>query len=166
MRPAGYGQDIAGQPTFPPLVNYWVIDNGCNFSQSAKENAYRVFEALNGDHIAQVAVVCQTGIKGGPTEASTWISEWLNHEGLGSMQDKRAVAILIRPDVAPDDFRVTINPNDEIYWFTSIDEYPIKQEAGDYANYNDFDGCLNSLVRNLNLFLRDKWQIYGQMPAS
>jgi hypothetical protein len=120
-----------------------------------------VFQALNADHIAQVAVVCQKGVTGGPSEASTWISHWLNHEGLGSLVDKRAVAVLIRPDVKPEDFRITINPNDAIYWFTPTDEMPIKQEAADYANYNDFDGCLNSLVRNLDAFLRAKWKVYG-----
>jgi hypothetical protein len=146
-------------------VDYWVVDNGCNFSQEAKENAFRVFDALNNDHIAQVAVVCQSGIKGGSTDASTWISEWLNHEGLGSMEDKRAVAVLIRPDVKPEDFRIVINPNDAIYWFTPTDEYPIKQEAADYANYNDFNGCLDSLVRNLDAFLRAKWAVYGPTAA-
>lgn len=165
VRPAGYGQNIAGQPTFPPLVEYWVVDNGCGFSQSAKENAYNVFEALNRDHIAQVAVVCQTGIKGGFSDASTWISEWLNHVGLGSMIDKRALAVLIRPDARPEDFRVILNPNDQLYWFTTIDELPIKQEAGDFANYNDFNGCLDSLVRNLNAFLRAKWKIYGSQTT-
>lgn len=161
VRPAGYGQNIEGQPVFPPLVDYWVVDNGCNFSQEAKENAFRVFDALNNDHIAQVALVCQSGIKGGFSDASTWISEWLNHVGLGSIKDQRAVAVLIRPDAKPEDFRIIINPNDAIYWFTPTDEYDIKHEAADYANYNDFDGALDSLVRNLDAFLRTKWKIYG-----
>lgn len=166
IRPAGYGENIEGQPTFPSLVEYWVVDNGCDFSKEAKENAFYVFDALDKDHVAQVAVVCQSGVKGGYSEANTWISEWLNHVGLGSMEDKRAVAVLIRPDVKPEDFRIIINPNDEIYWFTPTDELPIKQEAADFANYNDFDGCLNSLVRNLDAFLRDKWKVYGptQVP--
>lgn len=161
IRPAGYGQNIAGQPAFPPLETYWVVDNGCNFSQASKENAYKVFDALNNDHIAQVAVVCQTGIKGGYADATTWISEWLNHVGLGSLIDKRAVAILIRPDVKPEDFRIIINPNNAIYWWTTIDEYPIKHQAADFANYNDFNGCLNSLVRNMDAYLRAKWKVYG-----
>lgn len=165
MRPAGYGEEINGQPDFPDLVEYWVVDNGCNFSLAAKENAFRVFEALNREHIAQVAVVCQKGINGGYADATTWISEWLNHEGLGSMIDKRAVAILIRPDAKPEDFRIIINPNDEIYWWTPSDEYPIKREAADYANYNDFDGALNSLVRNMDAFMRAKWEKYGPTPV-
>lgn len=165
MRPAGYGEEIKGQPAFPDLVEYWVVDNGCGFSLTVKENAFEVFEALNREHIAQVAVVCQTGVKGGYAEATTWISEWLNHEGLGSMIDKRAVAVLIRPDARPEDFRVIINPNDEIYWWTPSDEYSIKHEAADYANYNDFDGALNSLVRNMDAFMRAKWEKYGPTPA-
>ena len=36
-----------------------------------------------------------------------------------------------------------------------------KQEAADFANYGDFDGCLESLVRNLDGFLRAKWATYG-----
>ncbi|OGG35904.1 hypothetical protein A2363_01495 [Candidatus Gottesmanbacteria bacterium RIFOXYB1_FULL_47_11] len=159
--PQGNRDSIPGQPAFPSLVQYWVVDNGCNFSQEAKENAFEVFDALNRDHIAQVAVVCQTGIKGGPADASTWISHWFNYVGLGSLEDKRAVAVLIRPDVKPEDYRITINPNDALYWFTSYDELPIKQEAADFANYGDFDGCLESLVRNLDGFLRAKWATYG-----
>lgn len=161
MRPAGYGEEIKGQPPFPPLETYWLVDNGCNFSQAAKENAFKVFDALNNDHIAQVAVVCQTGIKGGYADATTWISEWFNHVGLGSMIDQRAVAVLIRPDVPSADYRIIINPNDAIYWWTPSDEYPIKHEAADYANYNDFDGCLDSLVRNMDAFMRAKWKVYG-----
>lgn len=165
---AGYGKDIPGQPNFPPLETYWVVDNGCHFSQSALDYAYKTFDALDKDHIAQVAVVCQTGIKGSFSDASTWISEWLNHVGLGSMIDKRAVAVLIRPDVKPDDFRIIINPNNAIYWWTTIDELPIKQEAADYANFNRFDDCLISLARNINLFMRAKWKVYGptSVPTS
>lgn len=160
-RPAGYGQNIKDQPAFPPLVENWVVDNGCNFSQAAKENAFHVFDKLDKDHIAQVAVICQTAIAGGYSSASTWISEWLNHVGLGNMIDKRAVAILIRPDVKPEEYRVLINPNDALYWLTSSDEDPINQEAADYANYNDFEGALNSLVKNIDLVLRANWKIYG-----
>ena len=161
MRPAGYGQNIRNQPTFPDLVEYWVVDDGCNFSVESKEFAYKYFEALDRDHIAQVAVICQKGVSGGFSDASTWISEWLNHEGLGSMQDKRALAILIRPDADPNEYRIVFNPNDDLYWITSIDEYDPKHNAANYANANDFDGCLEYLAVSVDEILRDKWRIYG-----
>jgi len=161
IRPIGYGKNIPGQPNFPPLETYWVVDNGCHFSQSALDYAYKTFDALNSDHIAQVAVVCQSGIKGGYSEATTWISEWFNNVGLGSMIDQRAVAVLIRPDVKPEDYRIIIDHNDAFYWWTPTDEYPIKHEAADYANFNRFDECLVSLARNINLFMRAKWKVYG-----
>ena len=161
IRPAGYGQDIPGQPNFPDLVEYWVVDEGCDFSEESMQFAYDYFAALNREHIAQVAVVCQTGIHGGFSDASTWISEWLNHEGLGTMEDKRALAILIRPDVPPSDFRIVFNPNDALYWITTLDEYDPKHNAANYANANDFDGCLEYLAVSIDEILRDKWSIYG-----
>lgn len=161
IRSVGYGQNIPGQPKFPDLVEYWVVDDGCGFSEETLHFAYEYFEALNRDHIAQVAVVCQEGITGGFSSASTWISEWLNHEGLGTLEDKRALAILIRPDVPPEDFRIVFNPNDALYWLTTLDEYDPKHNAANYANANDFDGCLEYLAVSIDEILRDKWSIYG-----
>ncbi|MFH1236441.1 MAG: hypothetical protein V1685_05930 [Parcubacteria group bacterium] len=161
IRGPGYGQDIPGQPKFPDLVEYWVVDNGCGFSEESLHFAHEYFEALNREHIAQVAVVCQEGISGGPSSASTWISEWLNHKGLGTMEDKRALAILIRPDVPLQDHRIVFNPNDDLYWLTTMDEYDPKHNAANYANANDFDGCLEYLAVSIDEILRDKWSIYG-----
>ena len=161
IRSAGYGQNIPGQPKFPELVNYWVVDDGCDLSEEAKQTAYNYFEALNRDHIAQVAAVCQSGIKGGFSNASTWISEWLNHVGLGTLEDKRALAILIRPDVPPSDYRIIFNPNDALYWVTTIDEFDPKHNAANYANAGDFNGCLEYLAVSVDEMLRQKWSIYG-----
>jgi hypothetical protein len=149
-----------GQPVFPALKTDWVIDNGCNFSPEVKAWAEKTFAALDQEHISRVAVVCQRGVKGGYSEATKWISDWLNFVKLGSLEDKRAVAILIRPDVKRADYSIIINPNDYIYWWTSLDEYDIKHEAADFANYDDFDGCLESLTRNVDAFMRAKWEVY------
>lgn len=161
IRSAGYGQEIPGQPKFPDLVEYWVVDNGCNFSEASKQMAFAYFDALNRDHIAQVAVVCQSNVKGSFSDASTWISEWLNHVGLGSLEDKRALAILIRPDVTPQEYRIVFNPNDALYWITTIDEFDPKHNAANYANAGDFNGCLEYLAVSIDEMLRDKWSIYG-----
>lgn len=146
----------SGQPPFPAIGTYWVIDKGCNFSLDYIQDADRVFEQLRLDKIAEVAVICQTGVKNqGPyNDEKIWTMEWGNWSKLGDAQMKRGVVVLIRPDVRPEENRITIENSIWIYQNTVMDYYPVIQEAANYANYGDFNGCLESLARNLDATLR------------
>lgn len=155
----GYNESVtpdSGQPPFPAIGKYWVIDNGCNFSPDSIQDADRVFEQLRVDKIAEVAVICQTGVQNqGPyNDEKIWAMEWGNWTRLGDAQTKRGIVVLIRPDVRPEEDRITIENSLWIYQNTVMDYYSVIEEAANYANYGDFDGCLESLARNLDVALR------------
>ena len=105
----------AGQPAFPALGQYWIIDNGCNFDLEKVKIADAMFEKLRLDGIAEVAVICQTGIvdKGGTNDDKIWLRDWARWAKMGSAEDNRSVVWLIRPDAKP-----------------KSNAYPLKYRAG------------------------------------
>ena len=48
-----------GQPSFPDLGQYWIIDNGCGFDTQKVRIADVLFGQLRSEGIAEVAVICQ-----------------------------------------------------------------------------------------------------------
>jgi hypothetical protein len=147
-----------GQPAFPALGTYWVVDphNSCRFSSVTVQRGHTVFEQLRAEKIAEVAVVCQTGIKdNGPfNDGKIWARDWGRWAKLGGVKERRAVVWLIQPDVDPKDHRVTIEVSDWLYQLTAVDYGPALDEAGNYANWDDFDGALESIARNTDRILR------------
>jgi hypothetical protein len=154
-----------GQPAFPALGQTWIIDNGCNFDQSKVAIADAMFEKLRTDGIAEVAVVCQVGVvnKGATNGEKIWLRDWARWAKMGSVQDSRAVVWLIRPDVKPEDSKVTIEISRWLYWYTAIDYADGLREAADYANIGDYTNALVSIARNTDEKLRQLW--VNQQPT-
>jgi hypothetical protein len=150
-----------GQPEFPKLEQYWVIDNGCNFDQETVVWADRILEKLRTDGIAEIAIVCQTGIQNnGPlNDEKIWILSWARWAGIGDIEDDRGAVWLIRPDVKPEDNRVTITVSDWLTWYTAIDYGPTLDSAANFANYNNFTGALETIVSGTDQKLREIWEI-------
>jgi hypothetical protein len=152
-----------GQPNFPSLGKYWVVDPDNYLKQSTIESASKVLDNLRQDHIAEVTIVIQKGIKNkGPlNDEKIWLRDWGRSIKLGDKEDQRAVVWLIRPDVKPEENRVTIEVSTHLTWLTAGDYGPIMEEAADYANYNDFNGTVESLVRNTDEVLRKIYKDEG-----
>jgi len=146
-----------GQPSFPKLGQYWVIDKGCDFSQETVEWADEVFEQLRQDGIAEVAVICQTGVvdRGPMNNGLIWTRDWGRWARLGDKDDDRAVVWLIRPDVAPEQHRVVVEVSTWLYQYTAIDYGDTLEEAANYANWDDFDGVLEAIARGTDQKLRE-----------
>ena len=156
-----------GQPAFPALGQYWIVDNGCNFDLEKVKIADAMFEKLRLDGIAEVAVICQTGIvdKGGTNDDKIWLRDWARWAKMGSAQDDRSVVWLIRPDARPDEQRVSIEISRWLYWYTAIDYADCLGEAANYANAGDFNGALVSIARNVNEELRQLWTTHQSTPT-
>lgn len=151
-----------GQPAFPKLGQYWVVDptNACRFDQKTILMADETFEVLRQERIAEVAVVCQKGVESsGPlNDEKIWAMKWGRFVRLGDKQDRRAIVWLIRPDVKPQEGRVTIEVSTWLTWYTAVDYGPGLEEAAQYANFGDFDGVLESITRTTNETLRIRWK--------
>jgi hypothetical protein len=156
-----------GQPAFPSLGQYWVIDNGCGFNQEKVQVADSLFEELRLDGIAEVAVICQTGIvdNGGINDEKIWLRDWARWAKMGSIEDSRAVVWLIRPDVRPEDQRVSIEISRWLYWYTAINYVDSLQEAANFANEGDFNSALVSIARNTDEELRQLWITHQPAPT-
>ncbi len=148
----------AGQPAFPKLGQYWVVDseNACHLKQDSVILVDQTLENLRTDHIAEVAIVCQTGVKNqGPlNDEKIWTMKWGNWARIGDPKDQRGVVALIRPDVQPEDNRITIENSVWLYQNTVLTYHPVIEEAARYANAGDYSGCIESLARNLDETLR------------
>ena len=148
----------SGQPAFPRIGSYWVVDpqNACHLSKDSVVLVDQTLEKLRTDHIAEAAIVCQTGVKNqGPmNDEKIWTMKWGNWARIGDPKDQRGVVVLIRPDVKPEENRITIENSVWLYQNTVLTYRPVIEEAATYANAGDYNGCIESLARNLDETLR------------
>ena len=162
------GMPREGQPDFPALGQTWIIDHGCNFDPEKVKIADGLFEKLRQDDIAEVAVICQTGIvdKGGTNDEKIWLRDWARWAKMGSVEDSRAVVWLIRPDAKPGEQRITIELSRWLYWYTAIEYADTLREASNFANVEDFNGALVAIARNTNEELRLLWEKHQPEPTA
>jgi hypothetical protein len=155
-----------GQPAFPALGQYWIIDNGCSFDLEKVKIADVIFEKLRMDGIAEVALICQTGIldKGGTNDDKIWLRDWARWAKMGSAQDSRSVVWLIRPDVKPEEHRIAVEISRWLYWYTAMDYADGLQEAANYANTGEFNSALVSIARDTDEKLRQLWVTHQPTP--
>lgn len=157
--PTTWGADLPNQPDYPSFPvpgQHWVIDQGCNFDSDTVTWADAILEKLRTDGISEVAVLCVPGVKdqGGDNDGLIWLRNWTRHVRLGSVQDDRSIAFLIRPDMdSTKGDRVIAEQS--VHLFLSVVDYgPIVENAADWANQNQFDGALQEIVRNIDIVLR------------
>lgn len=151
-----------GQPAFPVLGRYWVIDKGCNFSVEKIKIADETFEKLRTDGIAEVAVICQTGVvdRGATNDEKIWLRDWARQAKMGEKDVNRSVVWLIRPDAKPEEQTVTLEASRWLYWYTAIEYSEALKEAANYVNWKDYDGALMSITRNVDSGLRALWKTH------
>ena len=161
------GMPRPGQPAFPALAQYWIVDGGCAFDLAKLKIADAMFEKLRTDGIAEVAVVCQKGIldKGGTNDDKIWLRDWARWAKMGSAQDSRSVVWLIRPDAKAGEQRISVEISRWLFWYTAMDYADGLQEAANYANVGDFNGALVAIARNTDEKLRQLWPSHQPTPA-
>ncbi len=150
------------QPAFPKLGTTWIVDpaNACRFSPEAVSFANGLFEGLKRDHIAEVAVVCQKGVKdNGPYDnGKIWAMNWGNWARIGDKKDQRGVVWLIIPDAPAGKDRVIIEKSMWAADYSVFEYWDDMTMAGGYAAYGKFDDVLELIARqtdeNLRLHIR------------
>jgi len=142
-----------GWPPFPPIEQYWVVDKANCFSQESIEYADAVFQQLQNDDLIEVAVICINGV--GP-EYLNWLLEWGNYVGVGLKDSGRGIVWLIRPDVDPKNHRIVYQINEQSWQTTAVDISPIMRKAVNYANWGNYDGCLETLAVMIDKYIRSE----------
>ncbi|MEK7611300.1 MAG: TPM domain-containing protein [Patescibacteria group bacterium] len=148
-----------GQPAFPKLGTTWVVDpdNACRFSDETIRFANDLFEGLKRDHIAEVAVVCQKGVKdNGPYDnGKIWAMQWGNYARLGDKKDRRGLVFLIIPDAPVGRDIVIVERSVWNYTYTALDYWDTMESAAGYARYGQFNEALELLAREADEKLRE-----------
>ncbi|MDD4937566.1 MAG: TPM domain-containing protein [Candidatus Shapirobacteria bacterium] len=147
------------QPSFPSLGKYWVVDPDGYLELDTIKYADAILEQLRKDHIAEVAIVIQKGVKdNGPYDDELiWARDWGRYIELGDKEDRRAIVWLIRPDVDPEDDRIIIEISKDLTWLTLGKYKPIMEDAAIYANFDDFDKAVEILTKETDEVLRKLW---------
>lgn len=148
-----------GQPSFPKFSTSWVVDpkNACRFSPETVKFAHDLFEGLKQDHIAEVAVVCQPGVKdNGPfNDGKIWAMQWGNYIRLGDKKDRRGLVFLIIPDAPAGKDRIVVERSVWNYQYTVLDYWDTLESAAGYAAYGQFNEALELIAREANEKLRE-----------
>lgn len=157
--PETWGADLPNQPGypwFPEPGQHWVIDRGCGFHADTVAWADSTLEKLRTDRIAEVAVLCVPNVRdlGGSNNGLIWLRNWTRHVRLGSVEDDRSIAFLIRPDIKPSEGDRVVAERSVHLYLSVVDYGPIVENAADWANQGQFNGALNEIVRNIDIVLR------------
>ena len=144
-----------GDPAFPPQKQYGIHDPHHVLSSQTINSANKILERLSDQHIAQIAVLIQYDVHH-PDDYATHYGRYIE---LGEIDRDNGLVYLIRPDVDPQEGRITVSIGRGLPNFTAVDAHQIMKEASlDYINQGDYDWGVLNLVRNTDNRLRE---IYG-----
>jgi uncharacterized membrane protein YgcG len=142
----------SGDPAFPSQKEYGIIDPNHILSDQTIARANEILDQLNNDGIAQVAVLIQFSVHH-PEDYATHYGRYI---GLGQIGKDNGLVYLIRPDVDPQEGRITVSIGRGLPKFTAIDAHQIIKEAAmDYINIDDYDNGVLSLAKNTDKRLRE-----------
>ncbi|MGE5587055.1 MAG: hypothetical protein ACM3ZO_02395 [Clostridia bacterium] len=148
----------AGDPAFPALGRYWVVDPEGLVGLAAVEAADQTLGALRADGLAETVIVVQRGVKH-PADWSTHYGRWLMLGAREGPRENNGLVFLIIPDARPEVGRVWYCVGRGLPRLTSSDLGPLVEEAASYANADDLDGAVVSIARNIDDIVR---KVYGE----
>lgn len=142
-----------GDPPFPSLGQYWVIDNTGVLTNETIVKADSLCQSLQDDGIAEMVVLVQSGIKH-PETYATHYGRWLKlgSKGPSIRGGNNGIVWLIRPDA---ELKMTISVGRGLPQFTSSDYGKIMDKAKDYLNFNNFDQGVLVIIEETNRVLRE-----------
>jgi len=148
----------SGDPDFPRLGEYWVVDPDGLVGASSVRMANETLDDLKSQRTAEVVVVVQKGVKH-PVEWSTHYGRWLRLGEVEGPHQNNGIVFLIIPDAPGGSGKVWYSIGRGLPKLTSSDMGPLIEEAASYANADDLDGAVISIARNIHDILR---RIYGR----
>ena len=142
-----------GDPAFPPLGDYWVIDKVGVLTNDTIISGDSVCQSLQDEGIAEMVVLIQSGIKH-PETYATHYGRWLKlgSKGPSTRGGNNGIVWLIRPDA---DLKMTISVGRGLPKFTSSDYGVVMEKAKNYLNFNNFDQGVLVIIEETNKILRE-----------
>lgn len=141
-----------GDPPFPPLGHYWVIDQANVLSLETITKGDAICQKLKEDSLAEVVVLTINGVKN-EKDYATHYGRWLGlgRKGFSTEGGNNGVVWLIRPDAQD---RITVSVGRGLPLFTTVDYGKILDAAIDYVNFGSFDAGVMELVKGTDSTLR------------
>ncbi len=146
----------AGDPSFPPLRNSWVIDKAGILETRIIGEVDAIFQRLQEDGIAEVVVVTMRGVKK-PEEWATHYGRWLKlgKRGMSAEGGNNGIVWLIRPDA---DLKVTVSVGRGLPKFTAEDYSHIIDAAVDYLNFGNGNSAVLAIGLGTDATLRKLYE--------
>jgi hypothetical protein len=148
----------SGDPAFPRLGEYWVVDPDGKVGASAIRMANETLDDLKSQRIAEVVIIVEKGVKH-PVEWSTHYGRWLRLGEVEGPHQNNGIVFLIIPDAEGESGRIWYSIGRGLPKLTSSDMGSLIEEAASYANADDLDGAVISIARNIYDILQ---RIYGR----
>lgn len=147
-----------GDPAFPVLERYWVIDEAKVLSHETVIQGTNICQRLQFDGIAEVVLLVIKGVKH-PNDYATHYGRWLKlgKSGPSTEGGNNGLVVLIRPDVKPEENRMTISPGRGLTRLAPVDMGELidkKGEAKEYMNFGNFDQGVMVLLQKIDKKLR------------
>jgi hypothetical protein len=140
-----------GEPPFPPQKVYGIVDPYHYLSAETAQSCFSVIDGLKKDGIAEITVLIQKGVKM-PEEYATKYGRYI---GLGEKEKNNGLVWLIRPDVRPEQFRLTYSVGRGLPKLTSSDLGPIMEKASGPINADNYDLGVARLIEGTEIKLRE-----------
>lgn len=161
--PAATDENVSvpkGDPPFPSLEQFWVIDKAGVIHPKNIEEASALCQELKDQGYAEVVVLIQNGVKH-PADYAIHYGRWLQlgKKGLSTEGGNNGIVWLIRPDATE---KITYSVGRGLPLLTSSRMVDIINESKDYFNFNNYNqGILVLLKQTQNQLV----QIYGRKGA-
>jgi uncharacterized membrane protein YgcG len=143
-------EEPPGDPPFPPQKVYGIVDPQHVLSDETVRASMPVLQKLKEDGIAEVVILVQPGVKH-PEDYATHYGRYI---GLGMIGENNGIVWLIRPDVSPQESRMTYSIGRGLPDFTSSDAWEVMETAADAINFGNYDLGVKRIVQETDKKLR------------
>ncbi len=146
-----------GDPPFPPGNYYGIVDPHHYLDPAAVYSSLSIIDGLQRDGLAEVVVLVQEQVKR-PEDYATHYGRYID---LGEKDRNNGLVWLIRPDVPPEDNRITYSVGRGLPRLTSTDLVPVMMQAAPAIDSGAFGDGVLTLVKGTDETIR---RIYGKEP--
>ena len=144
-----------GDPPFPPQKVYGIVDPNHILSDETVRESEAILENLKKDGIAEVVILVQPGVKH-PQDYATRYGRYIE---LGEKEKNNGLVWLIRPDIRPEEFRITNSVGRGLPQLTSSDLGEIMEDAADSINFGNYDDGVLRIVKGTDQKLRQIYKV-------
>jgi len=153
-----------GEPDFPNLGEYWIIDDAGVISEEIEQEVDEILEQTRIEGYAEQAIIVMEGVNNG----QGYVIQMLRHLKLGNKEEPRTdngLAWLVIIDQKAD-FRVWGAPGNGLPEVTAGAEYgPVIDQTNVFANVGDWDNTVLTIAKASRTMLQETYPFLQPTPT-